>query len=487
MTFGTGAAATSSRTVAVMKTLVFLVATLAACGWAPNSPSTPSAFSGEKLTAITVVPYYDRICGARLDATVLCIDPPTTIADAHPILAPLGDKVVQLPTTVTQLAGGGNAVCARLDDASVWCWAEYVANDPIEIATDVAKMSISPDGLVCLLATSGGVTCLRNDGTYFQADMVPGVGPVELGGHRAVSVALGDHSLAVVLDDGTVMTWDVSKSSLSVAGTPVAGVSNAIAVSGGGPVTGGSGEHLCALLADATLACWGQNENAELGTGTATDTPRNAVPRHRSARRGAGRRGRGAHVRALSGRNREVLGSFRPVRVHDEPDDGRVLQPRSAARAERHRRRGPAGWRGRELRARREGHGHVLGWRSPAGLNVLYGDEDAFDVVRPRARRRLPRDQERRGGRDRVRFEENGSRVTVVVHAYKAPSPLTSDDALLAADEAMSPKSDGPVDCTNALLSPDGATFLVHCSDTDRAGSDRTVKVDVVRGAIVSM
>ena len=281
MTSGTCGRAATCVACALMKNcfVLFSLAALTACGWAPNSPSTPDAFAGESLTAMTVIPYFDRICGARSDGTVLCVDAPATIADPQPILAPLGDKVVQLPAPASRLAAGGNAVCALLGDASVWCWADdWTANAPVEIGTGVSQMAISADGLVCLLATSGGVTCLGNDGTPFQSDRLPGVGAVALGGHRAVSIALGDAALFVALDDGSVVTWDTGKSALSVAGTPVDGVSNAAALTAGGPVSGGSGEHACALLADASLVCWGRNDDAELGTGSASAPSATAVP-----------------------------------------------------------------------------------------------------------------------------------------------------------------------------------------------------------------
>jgi alpha-tubulin suppressor-like RCC1 family protein len=255
-----------------MKTsLILSVFALTACGWAANAPSAPDAFAGETLTAVTVIPYFDRICGAREDATVECVDAPATIADPYPILAPLGDKVVQLPSPASRLAAGGNAVCALLGDASVWCWADnWEANSPVEIGTSVTHMSISVDGLVCLLGASGGVTCLGNYGQPFQADLLPGVGAVALGGHRAVSLALGEGSLIVALDDGTVLTWNTSTASLSVPGTPVIGVSNAVALTAASAFSGGSGEHACALLADKTVVCWGQNDNGELGTGSAS-------------------------------------------------------------------------------------------------------------------------------------------------------------------------------------------------------------------------
>jgi hypothetical protein len=90
-------------------------------------------------------------------------------------------------------------------------------------------------------------------------------------------------------------------------------------------------------------------------------------------------------------------------------------------------------------------------------------------------------------GDHRVRFDEKGSSVAVVVRAYKLPSPLTSDDALLVADEAMSPASLGAVDCTSATLSTDGKTFVVRCHDTDRSDSNQTFKVDAATGSILSL
>jgi hypothetical protein len=257
------------RKVPRMKKLVFLVASLTACGWAPNDASTPTSFAADSLTAMTVLPYYDRICGARSDATVTCIDAPTTITDPIPILAPLGETVVHLPNTVTQLAAGGDAVCARLDDASVWCWGVQTPGEPTQIGSGIASVTISVGGLVCLLATSGNLGCTWNEGTAFQGERFPGAGPVDLEGHRAVSVAIGDPSLVVALDDGSIVTWDVTQS-MSVPGTRVPIVTNAVAVSAASVFSGGSGEHICALLADATLVCWGGNDNAEVGIGSAS-------------------------------------------------------------------------------------------------------------------------------------------------------------------------------------------------------------------------
>ncbi len=90
-------------------------------------------------------------------------------------------------------------------------------------------------------------------------------------------------------------------------------------------------------------------------------------------------------------------------------------------------------------------------------------------------------------GAHQVRLDENGSRVMIMVRPYKPASPLTSEDALFAADEAMSSKSSGPVECTNPMLTPDGRSYVVDCRDTATTGSNRNVKVDATNGTIMWM
>lgn len=84
----------------------------------------------------------------------------------------------------------------------------------------------------------------------------------------------------------------------------------------------------------------------------------------------------------------------------------------------------------------------------------------------------------------RVKFEEIGSQVSIVVRSYKPSSPLTSVDAIFAADERMSVHTVGMSDCTTATLSADGKSYVVTCSDTDVANSARPITVDAVTGAV---
>ena len=77
----------------------------------------------------------------------------------------------------------------------------------------------------------------------------------------------------VLVADGTVTCWgenshgELGNGTLTDSSTPVLvkGVVNAVAIVAGG-------EHSCALLVNGTVDCWGDNSNGELGNGTNTSS-----------------------------------------------------------------------------------------------------------------------------------------------------------------------------------------------------------------------
>jgi alpha-tubulin suppressor-like RCC1 family protein len=144
-------------------------------------------------------------------------------------------------TTATRVAAGDEFGCAILADGTARCW-----------------------GL--------GENGQRGDGTFDQIALVP----VAVSGlTNAVSVTAGyDHACAL-LADGTMRCWGSNldgqlgnpstgqvKSSVPVT---VTGITGAAAITAGA-------YHTCALLADSTLRCWGQNGQAQLGNGTRTNS-----------------------------------------------------------------------------------------------------------------------------------------------------------------------------------------------------------------------
>ena len=198
----------------------------------------------------------------------------------------LGPAPVFGLTHAVAIATGEQHTCAVLDDDSVECWgasgAPAIANGTTTLlpvtgvsdTTDIVAGSASDhtcarlvdSGAVCW---GGGVHGELGDGTMNSA-----FDPVAVAGVRgSVSLAAGaDHTCAVVPggsvecwganDDGQLGTGTAS-SALSTAPVPVIGVSDAVAV-------GAGFQSSCALIADGTVECWGNNSYGQLGDGDTT-------------------------------------------------------------------------------------------------------------------------------------------------------------------------------------------------------------------------
>ncbi|RLT22228.1 MAG: hypothetical protein DWI30_06350, partial [Chloroflexi bacterium] len=149
--------------------------------------------------------------------------------------------VANVPITLTadlaqpvEIVGGGNQMCARLDDGRATCWGrrgdswrwDQQSAVPIEVDGWRDVRAISNGVLTsCALLGNGTVSCL------------------------------GKNSNGAVGDGTTTDRW-----------TPVlvSGITNAVALNSGG------GHHHCAVLADSKVRCWGDNSYGQLGDGTYT-------------------------------------------------------------------------------------------------------------------------------------------------------------------------------------------------------------------------
>jgi alpha-tubulin suppressor-like RCC1 family protein len=88
-----------------------------------------------------------------------------------------------------------------------------------------------------------------------------------------VALSPGGHHVCALKADGSVVCWGDNSSgqlgngSTQDSATPVAaaGLSHAVILSSGH-------RHSCALLADGTVACWGDNGYGQLGNGSKRDS-----------------------------------------------------------------------------------------------------------------------------------------------------------------------------------------------------------------------
>ena len=188
------------------------------------------------------------------------------------------------------LAGGVFHSCALTTSRGAKCWGNGnggelgnggSASSPLPVdATGLSGLLglAAGDGHSCAIKGDGSVACwgsnvegqLGNASTYHgSVNATPK--PVDgLGG--VVALAAGRYHTCALKFDGTVSCFGqntenelgtAGPASQSVAAVTVAGLSSVVAIAAGG------GYFTCALKADATVACWGDNESGQLGNNAA--------------------------------------------------------------------------------------------------------------------------------------------------------------------------------------------------------------------------
>ena len=160
--------------------------------------------------------------------------------------------------TATALTAGDGFSCALLDNAAVKCWGS------------------NTNGQLGL-----GNTAARGDGPGEMGDNLP---TVDLGaGRTATAIAAGFAYACALLDNAAVKCWGLnSTGELGLGDTAKRGDEpgemgdnlpavnlgtsrTATMITAGG--IAGEGAHTCALLDNATVKCWGNNANGQLGLG----------------------------------------------------------------------------------------------------------------------------------------------------------------------------------------------------------------------------
>jgi alpha-tubulin suppressor-like RCC1 family protein len=181
----------------------------------------------------------------------------------------LADVDLGAGRSVVSLSTFDSFTCALLDDASIKCWGEA--------------------------APGYGDSADRGDQP--STEMGTSLSAIALGtGRTAKSVAVGSGHACAVLDDATLKCWgDNTHGQLGLGDTNARGRESgqmgdmlpAIAVGTNRTVVQVSAGffHTCALLDDATVKCWGDNSQGQLGLGdtaprgeAGTDTPDKLTP-----------------------------------------------------------------------------------------------------------------------------------------------------------------------------------------------------------------
>lgn len=195
-----------------------------------------------------------------------------------------------LSSGVTAIAAGNQRTCAILTGGALKCWGEN-ANGAVGdntltdkdvptavtgLSSGVVGVSVGTD-LTCAVMSTGTVKCwgrnltgqLGNGTTTHPTTTPTDVSLIS----NAVSVSTGGDNSCALLSSGEIKCWGnntngpVGDGTTSRRTTPVLVTSigtNGVAVTSGD-------NHMCAILADHTVKCWGYNYFGQLGDNTTTD------------------------------------------------------------------------------------------------------------------------------------------------------------------------------------------------------------------------
>jgi alpha-tubulin suppressor-like RCC1 family protein len=206
--------------------------------------------------------------------------------DSHTI------KVVSNLGSIANICTGGNGTCATRTDGMAWCWGEvylggaYGLTVPAQVPGLTGVVAIATSGAdSCAVLANGIVVCFGQnaDGQVGNGSIDPMpyrqvFPPVAVVGlDQVTAVALGIADACALRQDGTVHCWGAGHKGQLGNGTgdgggpaspvpvTVTGITNATAIAVGS-------WYACALLADRTVDCWGDNEDGTLGDGTTTNS-----------------------------------------------------------------------------------------------------------------------------------------------------------------------------------------------------------------------
>lgn len=226
--------------------------------------------------AVHVAAGYSAACAALANGTVKCWGTLGLYDSARPPTA------VALINDAVEVAVGFDSACARLKDGTVKCWGDnskrqlgdgtiQPRSGPVTVAGVVGATSISMgalSGMNCAVLSSGPAMCWGL--VINRADMQEPANPAIRfpdakaisAGKNATCVVLGSGKMECIGDASTLGSGAMPAHNTTVY-DPVAvtGISTGVAAAAGL-------NHVCALLRDSTVRCWGLNSGTTIPGGT---------------------------------------------------------------------------------------------------------------------------------------------------------------------------------------------------------------------------
>jgi len=262
-----------------------------------NSPN-PTSSLGTGRTAVAISAGYQHTCVILDDGSVSCWgrnlngeigDGSTTTRNTPTQTSSLGTG-----RTAVAITAGDHHTCAILDNGIVKCWGDttygqvgsntttwgiLTPTQTSSLGSGRTAVAISAgETYTCAVLDDGSISCWgRNDyGQLGDGTNVNRLTPTQtdsLGtGRTAVAISSGKAQSCAILDNGSVSCWgrnsdgEIGDGTTSTRNSPTPTSSlgtgrTAIAIDSGN-------YHVCAILDDKSVSCWGSNSYGQLGDGT---------------------------------------------------------------------------------------------------------------------------------------------------------------------------------------------------------------------------
>jgi cysteine-rich repeat protein len=191
-----------------------------------------------------------------------------------------------------QLAAGDAHTCGLKADGTAWCWGDNSAGQlgddtqeprltPVRVGALTGIVAIAAGELhVCAIDEQGHGWCWGDNGLgqLGNGTIIPSATPVPVAGlGSAETLAAGtSHTCATTTAHEAYCWGDNGQGQLGDGSTTGQQTATRVAVGAGltsaWHITAG-GEHSCAVREDATVWCWGNNGQGQLGTDTTVGSP----------------------------------------------------------------------------------------------------------------------------------------------------------------------------------------------------------------------
>lgn len=261
----------------------------------PVAVATTGALSGKTVTQVSAG--YSHTCALTSDGRVACWGSNTWGELGVPGVPQSSAPVDIVPPPVvagkalTNVSAGYGTTCVVAVDGTTACWGWQGTQEitgPV-VAGTVIQVSVGR-AHTCVLTSAGTAACWGNNGqgqlgngTFFSsATPVAVTSTGALAGKSLRQISTGDDHSCAVASDGTAACWGSNVhgelGSSRTVNSPVPVPVDTTGVLAGKAIRQVSGgqNFTCAVVSDATAACWGWNARGQLGNPAAHEM--SAVP-----------------------------------------------------------------------------------------------------------------------------------------------------------------------------------------------------------------